>query len=76
LGEIGSWIVAESFVKLIKETTPSILDEDENQKFFIPEELAVDNKPVPVKERKFTMPDMLSFIASQNTDFDEKNPLG
>ncbi len=77
LGEVGSRIVAESFLKLIKETSPSILDPDEAGRLFIPEKLKpVGQKPVPVEQRKFTMPEMLKFIASQTTDFDELNPIG
>ncbi|MEP6900755.1 MAG: peroxidase family protein [Actinomycetota bacterium] len=76
LGEVGSWIVAETFVKLIKESTPSILDEEESSKFFLPEQLNSGQNPIPKDKRKFTMPKMLEFIALQNTDFDEINPIG
>ena len=69
LGEVGSRIVAETFVKLIRLSSPSILNEDEefkpNPKFF------------PHKEN-FGMAQLLKFVKKMagNQGFDEFNPIG
>lgn len=65
LGEIGSRIVAETFAGLIKVSPISILREPDWKPF-----LGQD------KANEFKMPDLLKFIAAQNQDFDELNPLG
>ncbi len=64
LGEVGSRIVAETFVALLKLSRPSILNED-----FHP------NSDFCGDEGEFGMPEMLKFIRDSNKDFDELNPI-
>jgi len=63
LGDVGSRIVAETFVELLKIGPHSILRDDlQSDEEFLGE------------DGIFGMPEMLKFIASKNEDFDELNP--
>jgi ribosomal protein L14 len=64
LGEVGSRIVAETFVALLKLSRPSILTED-----FQP------NPSLGAEGGEFGMPQMLKFIRDSNKGFDELNPI-
>lgn len=65
LGDVGSRIIAETFVELIKLSPYSILiDEMQTDKEFL------GAKAV------FGMPELLKFIASKNNRYDELNPIG
>jgi hypothetical protein len=70
LGEVGSRIVAETFVKLIRLSSPSILKEEEkfepNPAFLSP------------LEKNFGMAQLLKFVKKMagNQGFDEFNPIG
>jgi hypothetical protein len=71
LGNVGSWIVAETFLKLLKASPYSIL-----KKEFTPDEFVFSNDG-----KTFGMSEMLQFIAKQNIEksemkFDELNPIG
>jgi Animal haem peroxidase len=66
LGEVGSRIVAETFLKLLLESPYSILEK----------ELTDDEKSLVEYKDVFWMSQMLQFIAVQNEEFDELNPLG
>ncbi len=63
LGEVGSRIVAETFIALLRLDKSSIL----NNKFQPDPDLLGDST-------KFGMAEMLKFIRSKNNDFDELNP--
>lgn len=65
LGEVGSRIVAETFIGLLKLGKPSILNEN-----FQPDPVYCGD------DKKFGMPQMLKFVAQNNKVFDELNPLG
>lgn len=66
LGEVGSRIVAETFVNLIKLTKPSILKDNfkPNPEFFL-------------HDKEFGMTQMLKFVKKMagDQDFDELNPI-
>lgn len=65
LGEVGSRIVAETFIKLIELSSPSILQGNWQL-----------GKELPTPTGKFGMAEMLKFIADRNQQFDELNPIG
>lgn len=65
LGEVGSRLVAETFLGLLKLSRPSILHSD-----FQPEPEFCKN------DGSFGMSELLRFVARSNKDFDELNPLG
>lgn len=62
LGEVGSRLVAETFLRLLKISPFSILETNLETNDF-----SANNK--------FGMPEMLKFIASKEQSFDELNPL-
>lgn len=64
LGAVGSRIIGETFVGILRLTTPSILNED-----FQPDPAFCNDAG------EFGMPEMLQFIAANNPDYDELNPL-
>lgn len=67
LGDVGSWLVAEVFIKLLYESPFSILKRDlESDDYFIGKEFG----------GKFGMPEMLKWMASRTKEgFDELNPV-
>ena len=65
LGDVGSRIVAETFVELLKRSPFSILKNKISPAEFL-----------GTKAGKFGMAEMLKFIASKNKVFDELNPIG
>ncbi len=65
LGEVGSRIVAETFVALLRLSKPSILEDEFKPK---PEFCGYGGK--------FGMPELLKFVAKGNKIFDELNPIG
>ncbi len=68
LGDVGSWIMAETIVRLIYETPISILKEPmDSFKYFLAEDRVT-----------FGMPEMLKFMAyySITRNFDELSPIG
>ena len=64
LGDVGSRLIAETFVALLKLSPFSIFDVD----------LPSSNEFLGT-DGKFGMPEMLKFIASKTTEFDELNPI-
>ena len=67
LGEVGSRIVAETFVRLIKSSRISILPQDTNGR---------PSKPELAASGKFSMADLLNFVDDQLENENFLNPLG
>lgn len=65
LGDVGSRIVAETIVELLKRSEFSILENEISTDEFL-----------GTKEQEFGMAEMLKFVASKNKEFDELNPIG
>lgn len=65
LGEVGSRIIAETFVKLIELSPYSILKDGWQP-----------GKELPAPNGEFGMSEMLKFVADQNKEWDELNPIG
>jgi len=67
LGEVGSRIIAETFVKLIKSSRISILPKDTNGRPL---------RPALAASGRFTMADLLHFVDRELEGEDFLNPLG
>lgn len=77
LGNIGSWIVAETFLKLLNASPDSILDSKQGRLPLLMKNQETGKYEFSDEKKCFSMSEMLQFIKDRNTkDFDELDPIG